>query len=79
MKAKIAITIDEEYLNQIDNLVNERVVPSRSSLIEEAIQDKLVYMDHELLAQECQKLNWEEEQGLAEFGLQVESEEWPEY
>lgn len=79
MKAKIAITIDEEYLNKIDCLVKEHVVPSRSSIIEEAIQDKLVYFDHELLIQECQKLNKDEEQEMSEQGMNIESEEWPKY
>jgi predicted rRNA methylase YqxC with S4 and FtsJ domains len=64
---------------KIDSLVNERVVPSRSSIIEEAIQDKLVYFDHELLVQECEKLNKTEEQEFSEQGMNFVSEEWLEY
>ncbi len=38
---KVAISIDRELLKGVDSLVSERVFPSRSRAIAEAVREKL--------------------------------------
>ncbi len=77
-KAKIAITVDENALAEIDRLVQQGVFPNRSKAIEEAVHDRLARVHRSLLAGECAKLDVKEEQALADEGYAGESE-WPEY
>jgi metal-responsive CopG/Arc/MetJ family transcriptional regulator len=55
--AKIAITIEESLLKQVDGLVASRVYPSRSRAIQEAVTDKLQRLERGRLARECAKLD----------------------
>jgi metal-responsive CopG/Arc/MetJ family transcriptional regulator len=77
--SKIAITIDDKLLKQLDIMVKSRVYPNRSKAIQEAIADKLQRLERTRLAQECAKLDPVYEQNLAEEGLATEMDEWPEY
>ena len=77
--SKIAITMDDNLLKRIDNLVESRAFPNRSRAIQEAVREKFTRMDKTRLARECSKLDPRVEQTLAEEGLAVELEEWPEY
>jgi metal-responsive CopG/Arc/MetJ family transcriptional regulator len=77
--SKIAITIDDKMLKQIDILVKESYFPNRSKAIQDAVAEKLARLERSRLAQECAKLDPEFEQSLAEEGFSVEMEEWPEY
>ncbi|HUP59175.1 MAG TPA: ribbon-helix-helix domain-containing protein [Thermoanaerobaculia bacterium] len=77
-RAKIAITVDEQALAEIDRLVRQGVFPNRSKAIEEAVQDRIARIHRSRLAEECAKLDKAEEQALAEEGYLGESE-WPEY
>jgi Arc/MetJ-type ribon-helix-helix transcriptional regulator len=77
-KAKIAITVDEQALEEIDRLVREGVFPNRSQAIEDAVQDRIARLHKSRLARECAKLDPREEQALADEGYMGESE-WPEY
>lgn len=77
-RAKIAITVDEQALAEIDRLVGEGVFPNRSKAIESAVQERIAKLHRSRLARECAKLNRDEEQALAEEGYVGESE-WPEY
>lgn len=77
--AKIAVTIDQELLSRLDRLVRERRFPNRSRAVQEALRDKLDRLERGRLARECAKLDPEEEQQLAEEGLGLEFESWPEY
>jgi Arc/MetJ-type ribon-helix-helix transcriptional regulator len=77
-KAKIAITVDEQALAEIDRLVSDGVFPNRSQAIEEAVQDRLARFHRSRLAVECAKLDRTEEQALADEGYAGEGE-WPEY
>jgi metal-responsive CopG/Arc/MetJ family transcriptional regulator len=77
--SKIAITIDDKILKQIDILVKSKFFPNRSKAIQEAVSEKLLRLGKSRLAQECAKLNPEFEQSLAEEGFSAEMEEWPEY
>ena len=77
--SKIAITIDDNTLKQLDGLVKSKLFPNRSRAIQEAIIEKLSRLEKRRLAQECSKLDPEFEQSLAEEGLSSELEEWPAY
>jgi len=77
--SKIAITIDDKLLKQLDNIVKTKVYPNRSKAIQEAVADKLYRLEKTRLAQECAKLDPNYEQNIAEEGLSVEMDEWPEY
>ena len=77
--SKIAITIDDNLLKQIDLMVKSRVFPNRSKAIQEAVADKLKRLERIRLAQECAKLDPVYEQNMAEEGLAMEMDEWPEY
>ncbi len=77
--AKVAVTIQESVLKRVDRLVQKSFYPSRSRLIQEAVEEKLARLDRSRLARECAKLNPREERELAEIGLSAEISEWPEY
>ena len=77
--SKIAITIDDKILKQIDILVKSKFFLNRSKAIQEAVSEKLLRLEKRRLAQECAKLDPEFEQSLAEEGFSAEMEEWPEY
>ena len=78
-KAKIAISIDENALGRVDELVRERVFENRSRAIEDAVVEKLDRLDKTRLALECAKLDPARERALAEEGLSEEVSGWPEY
>ena len=77
--SKIAITIDDRILKQIDILVKSKYFPNRSRAIQQAVAEKLIRLEKCRLAQECAKLDSDFEQSLAEEGFSVDVEEWPEY
>jgi Arc/MetJ-type ribon-helix-helix transcriptional regulator len=77
-RAKIAITVDEHALAEIDRLVRTGAFPNRSQAFELAIIERLARMRGSRLARESAKLDRAEEQALANEGYKGESE-WPEY
>ena len=77
--SKIAITIDDNLLKQLDLMVTNKLYPNRSKAIQEAVADKLKRLERSRLAQECAKLDPDYEQSLAEEGFSMEIDEWPEY
>ena len=77
-RAKIAITVDEHALAEIDQLVADGVFPNRSKAFETAVQERIAKLHRSRLALECAKLDRSEEQAFAEEGYVGESE-WPEY
>ncbi len=78
-RTKIAITLDEKTLAQIDQLVKKQTYPNRSQAIQEALDEKLNRLTHSRLARVCAKLDPAMEQRLAEEGLTEEVTAWPEY
>ena len=56
-QAKIAISLDERMLQQLDGLVAEAIFPSRSQAIQLAVQEKLARMERGRLARKCAKLD----------------------
>ena len=77
--SKIAITIDDDTLKQLDILVKAKLFSNRSRAIQEAVKEKLMRLEKRRLAQECAKIDPSFEQSLAEEGFSSELEEWPEY
>jgi metal-responsive CopG/Arc/MetJ family transcriptional regulator len=77
--SKIAITLDEAMLKRLDRLVRGRMFPNRSRAIQQAVEEKLERLDQSRLARECAKLNVDEEKALAEEGMALELDQWPEY
>lgn len=77
--AKITISIDEQLLSRLDLLVQSRIFPSRSQAVQSAVQEKITQLSKTRLAQECVKLDPQEEQMLADEGLALEAAQWPPY
>jgi metal-responsive CopG/Arc/MetJ family transcriptional regulator len=77
--AKIAITLDQSLISEIDRLVEQQVFPNRSKAIQSAIEEKLSRLSHSRLAREFAKLDPQEEKALAEEGMTWELETWSEY
>ena len=77
--SKIAITIDDKTLKQLDVLVKSNFFSNRSKAIQQAVNEKLMRLEKRRLAKECAKLDPEFEQSIAEEGFSSELEEWPEY
>ena len=68
-KTKVAISIEQKTLTQIDRLVKKHVFPNRSQAIQEAVQEKLKRLEKSRLTRECCKLDPAFEKALAEEGL----------
>lgn len=78
-KTKVALTLDAELVERVDELVGKRRFRSRSQAIEAALADKLQRLARTRLAREAAKLNVREEQRLADEGLADDFASWPEY
>ena len=78
-KTKVAITLDSELIDRLDRLVKADRFPNRSQAIEIAVREKLERLERGRLARECAKLNPKEEQALADEGLAMDRDAWPEY
>ena len=76
---KVAITIQEDLLRQVDSLVSKRVFPNRSKAIQDAVREKLTRLDRGRLARESAKLDPKFEQAMADEGISRDLDEWPEY
>jgi metal-responsive CopG/Arc/MetJ family transcriptional regulator len=77
--AKIAITLEESLLQKIDRLVREKVYPNRSKAIQDAVMERMQKHDKDRLARECDKLDPAYEERVAEEGMGLEVDQWPEY
>ena len=78
-KTKVALTIDSALLDRLDHLVARQRFPNRSQAVETALAEKLARLARTRLAAEAAKLDPTEEQRLADEGLAVASNAWPEY
>jgi len=76
---KVAISIDQKLLEELDGLVMENVFSNRSQAIQAAVQEKLARMRRGWLARECRKLDPAEEQAMAEEGMSEEISQSPRY
>jgi metal-responsive CopG/Arc/MetJ family transcriptional regulator len=78
-KAKVAITLDQYILDKLDELISHHLYPNRSRAIQDAIKEKLQRLEKSRLAQECAKLDPNEEKALSEEGIAEEFAQWPNY
>jgi Arc/MetJ-type ribon-helix-helix transcriptional regulator len=78
-KGKIAITLDERFIGELDRLVEKRVFQSRSQAIQEAVGEKLLRMKRTRLSEESAKLEPSSERAVSEEGLAEDTRQWPEY
>jgi len=78
-KEKIAITLDERFVSELDRLVDKHVFQNRSQAIQEAVSEKLLRMKRTRLAEESAKLEPALERAIAEEGLAEDVKQWPEY
>jgi Arc/MetJ-type ribon-helix-helix transcriptional regulator len=78
-KAKVALTLDADLLDRVDQLVARHRFKNRSQAIETALAEKLARLARTRLAEECAKLDPAEERHLADEGLAATAESWPEY
>ena len=78
-KAKIAITLDKQSIDELDRLVKGDIFRNRSQAIQEAISEKLLRLKKTRLIAESSKLEHAIERKLAEEGLITDVKEWPEY
>jgi metal-responsive CopG/Arc/MetJ family transcriptional regulator len=76
---KVAISLDDAVLRQLDRMVKTRPFRSRSQAVQEAVSEKINRMDRTALAKECAKLDVKSEQAIADEGLATEMGEWPKY
>jgi metal-responsive CopG/Arc/MetJ family transcriptional regulator len=75
--SKIAISVDEALLGELDRLVDASVFQSRSQAIQAALIEKLDRLKCRRLARECAKLDPKAEQSLADEGLAHDACSWP--
>lgn len=78
-QAKVAITMDEMLLAELDALVKRHFFPNRSRAIQIAVAEKLQRLAQKRLASELTKLDMAEERSLAEEGMGLEHDAWPTY
>ena len=78
-KTKIAITLDEQYIDQLDTFVSKHIFQNRSQAIQQAVKEKLARMKRTRLATECSKLDPTFEKAMADEGLSEDLNQWPEY
>ena len=78
-KTKVALTLDSDLLERLDELVELRRFRNRSQAVEAALADKLLRLARTRLARESAKLNPREEKRLADEGLTDDLTSWPEY
>jgi metal-responsive CopG/Arc/MetJ family transcriptional regulator len=76
---KVAITLEQETLRQVDSLVAQRVFQNRSRAIQTALREKIDRVEGSRLAAECAKLDKKFEQALADEGLSADVATWPEF
>jgi Arc/MetJ-type ribon-helix-helix transcriptional regulator len=76
---KVAITLEQETLQQVDSLVSRRVFPNRSRAIQVALREKIERLEGGRLAAECAKLDPLIEKAIAEEGFDADAASWPKY
>lgn len=78
-KTKIAITLDQNTVLQLDRLIEKQTFRNRSQAIQQAVAEKLERLDRSRLARECAKLDPVSEQSLAEEKFTEDVAQWPRY
>lgn len=78
-KAKIAVTLEADLVSRLDTLVRQERFRNRSQALEAALEEQLRRLQRTRLAEECSRLDPDEEQALAEEELMGTSGRWPAY
>ncbi len=78
-KTKLAITLERELVDDLDQLIAENRFANRSQAIETAVAEKLERLARTRLARETAKLDPRAEKAFAEEGLFADARVWPEY
>ncbi len=78
-KEKIAVTIDAEILKELDLMVKEKDIASRSKAIEEAVAQRIECWRKRRLFEELRKLESEAEMKESESGFEAVNEAWQKY
>jgi Arc/MetJ-type ribon-helix-helix transcriptional regulator len=78
-KTKVAVTVDADLLDRVDELVAARHFANRSQAVQAALADTVARVARTRLARECGKLSPREERALAEEGFAGSRDAWPEY
>jgi Arc/MetJ-type ribon-helix-helix transcriptional regulator len=78
-KTKVALTLERDLVQRVDELVAEKHFGNRSQAVEAALSEKLERIAGTRLAVECSKLDPKEEKALAEHGFVASLDTWPEY
>jgi Arc/MetJ-type ribon-helix-helix transcriptional regulator len=78
-KHKVAVTLDRQLLDDIDELVSVGAYPNRSQAIEAAVSESLSRRAQTRLIRECAMLDPAEERLMAEQDVGAEGIEWPTY
>ena len=68
-KTKVALTLDSELLERLDELVDRRRFRNRSQAVEAALADEFERLSRNRLARESAKLDPREEKRFADVGL----------
>jgi metal-responsive CopG/Arc/MetJ family transcriptional regulator len=77
--AKIAITLDENLLKEVDCWVEQKLYPNRSQAVQAALSTQSKQISQQRLEAECLKLNPQEEQEFAELGMNEALNDWASY
>lgn len=79
MKTKVAVSMDDRLIREVDLLVRDERYASRSQAIEAAVAEHLRRVRRRRLAEACAVLDPAEEVALAEEGLGADARAWPPY
>jgi metal-responsive CopG/Arc/MetJ family transcriptional regulator len=78
-KTKLAITLERELVEDLDELIADHRFANRSQAIEAALAEKLARLAHTRLAREAAKLDAREEKEFAEEGVSTDAKAWSAY
>ncbi len=77
--SKIAITLDENLLREVDRWVEQNLYPNRSQAVQSALFSQVRSINQQRLEAECAKLDPHEEQEFAELGIEEALSDWSKY
>lgn len=78
-KDKVAITVEKDILRELDLMVKEKNMPSRSKAIEEAISHLIENWRNNRLYEQLRNLDVEAEKAEAEASVDAVNEAWQKY
>ncbi len=80
---KVAVMLEQKTLIRLDELVRQKVFPTRNQAIQVAVETVIAKLKpsekRNRFEEECAKLDPKEKQAMAEEGMSCLLQEWPEY